>query len=304
MKNDHTKNGIEKLHSCDMCDYKTKLKFDLNKHVKSVHLKLRPFSCTTCDKTFTQKTHLLRHCKSVHLKIKNHKCDYCEMSFSTNEQKISHITRLHDNPNGLTKQKCEKCSFTAFFIADIKAHFNAIHGGIRPYCCNLCDKSYFKQSQLRTHLTIKHLEVQHVCSFCDKIFKQKCHLDRHIYVKHQDRSEKSLESHKCDICEEYETPFKDRMHVHKARHKTDREISCDICGKMVARYNMKKHMKFVHGEIVIRHKCDLCEKDFKMKDTLNAHKKRHLKKDTDTLADVNLSKILIVKIFKKPKYPE
>ena len=40
----------------------------LDKHVKSVHLKERPYACHLCDKRFGQKVHLEVHMSGVHMK--------------------------------------------------------------------------------------------------------------------------------------------------------------------------------------------------------------------------------------------
>ena len=40
----------------------------LDKHVRSVHLKERPYSCHLCDKRFGQKVHLEVHMNGVHMK--------------------------------------------------------------------------------------------------------------------------------------------------------------------------------------------------------------------------------------------
>ena len=40
----------------------------LDKHVRSVHLKERPYSCHLCDKRFGQKVHLEVHMSGVHMK--------------------------------------------------------------------------------------------------------------------------------------------------------------------------------------------------------------------------------------------
>ena len=46
----------------------TSLKAMLDKHVKSVHLKERPYACHLCDKRFGQKVHLEVHMSGVHMK--------------------------------------------------------------------------------------------------------------------------------------------------------------------------------------------------------------------------------------------
>ena len=44
------------------------LKDKLDRHVRLVHNKERPFSCHLCDKRFGQKFHLERHMAAIHMK--------------------------------------------------------------------------------------------------------------------------------------------------------------------------------------------------------------------------------------------
>lgn len=44
-------------------------KSSLDKHVRIVHQKERPFSCRVCDQTFGQKVHLDAHVSAVHVQV-------------------------------------------------------------------------------------------------------------------------------------------------------------------------------------------------------------------------------------------
>ena len=51
------------MHSCDQCDYKSKWKIDVKRHIESVHGDVL-HSCDQCD--FKTKYNLKRHIDSVH----------------------------------------------------------------------------------------------------------------------------------------------------------------------------------------------------------------------------------------------
>ena len=51
---------------CEQCDYLTVRKSNLERHVMTVHGKLRTFECETCGKTFGLKHHLEKHCQVMH----------------------------------------------------------------------------------------------------------------------------------------------------------------------------------------------------------------------------------------------
>ena len=63
-------------HTCNICHKTFGMKSDLNRHVKSVHDKIKDFNCDQCDKAFGQNGNLNRHIMIVHSKIKAFKCNY------------------------------------------------------------------------------------------------------------------------------------------------------------------------------------------------------------------------------------
>ena len=50
--------------------HSTANKSSLDKHVRIVHQKERPFSCRVCDQTFGQKVHLDAHVSAVHVQVR------------------------------------------------------------------------------------------------------------------------------------------------------------------------------------------------------------------------------------------
>ena len=53
--------------------------------------------CNSCGKYFPCKYTLNRHINSVHLKLKPYKCDNCDISFSRNDTLQGHIRLIHEN---------------------------------------------------------------------------------------------------------------------------------------------------------------------------------------------------------------
>ena len=56
----------------------------------------------------------------------------------------------------------------------------AMHQGIRPHKCHLCDKAYSKKSHLTVHLqTHEGKKRPYPCDMCDKSFSDSHNLKRH-----------------------------------------------------------------------------------------------------------------------------
>ena len=84
-----------KPYSCKFCKYSFHRKSDIERHVTSVHLKIRPFTCQHCDKSFGQKNYLKMHTDLVHLHLKSFDCQYCDRSFVTKQSVKKHIDGVH-----------------------------------------------------------------------------------------------------------------------------------------------------------------------------------------------------------------
>ena len=70
--NHSKKHGI--LWNCKDCDFETRTKADLNKHMK-LHIN---FQCTMCDFKTLKKTHLKGHIEAAHMGIDRLKCNFCD----------------------------------------------------------------------------------------------------------------------------------------------------------------------------------------------------------------------------------
>ena len=53
-------------------------KYNMAKHIRSVHCKLKEKTCPHCDFTTSAKQTLLAHIKAAHEKVKDHKCPKCD----------------------------------------------------------------------------------------------------------------------------------------------------------------------------------------------------------------------------------
>lgn len=83
------------LFRCGECTKSFGSSKNLNRHIKFVHNKIRPFPCEECDKSFCSTSHLNRHINYIHTKKKPFPCEECEKSFSCTSNLIKHIRFVH-----------------------------------------------------------------------------------------------------------------------------------------------------------------------------------------------------------------
>jgi len=109
---------------CNRCGRKFKRRYDLRRHITTVHDKVRNFRCDTCDLSFLQRAHLNEHVSSVHEKLRDIKCPKCDFSFSSKSR--------------------------------LQRHDRAVHQRLRPFACDQCDCRYFQRTDLKKHQVSKH----------------------------------------------------------------------------------------------------------------------------------------------------
>ena len=86
-KRKHETESETSMYSCLQCSSKFKQKFNLTKHIKSVH-NLEKLKCNQCEAKYSRSDNLKRHKQMKHT-LK--KCDECEFSTYKNCELANHM---------------------------------------------------------------------------------------------------------------------------------------------------------------------------------------------------------------------
>ncbi|KAK5644396.1 hypothetical protein RI129_005696 [Pyrocoelia pectoralis] len=189
---------------------------------------------------------------------------------------------------GGSPHDCTICKETFESDKLLKAHRKLLrHFEIRKHACTVCGK-LFTNSKLRQHMRAHTKEKPYKCITCMQGFSMSGNLKRHMMTHTGERP------HVCEICGKGFIQST-TLHNHKKTHITDERIGsdsnsfhyvCTYCGrgfKRLARYNshLSRHSSQISDlkKSVIdencTYKCNICNRGYKTKHLLKAHKLTH-----------------------------
>lgn len=92
---------------CDQCDYVTKKKVLLNRHLLTQHSNERPFVCNLCGRDFKMKRSLTVHI-AQHGSTTKYQCPFCDRTFNSSTNFYTHRKSLHPKELEQMKQREEE----------------------------------------------------------------------------------------------------------------------------------------------------------------------------------------------------
>nr|XP_039270586.1 zinc finger protein OZF-like [Styela clava] len=208
---------------------------DTNCHLKEVNMSPKKFKCLDCHKAFNNSSSL-----SEHYALFRHgqldeipPCKDCGVSFSTKENEADHICK-----NILNTVNPDEISDTC------------------SYCAMKCENL----SMLREH------EKSHHCQKCNRVFNS---IEYCAFHTCEPRSKRI--SYECVECKKVYTS-KQCFTNHRKVHTADDSLTCQFCGKkFLHRLPLKKHI-LTHTEAGnLKHSCNVCGEEFRLKVKLYNH---------------------------------
>ncbi|KAJ0169301.1 hypothetical protein K1T71_015185 [Dendrolimus kikuchii] len=287
-------------YKCDSCvlGFLTKENYDL--HLAKKHdKKIGPFVCSVCNIRFPYLRSMNNH-KSKHYAV--YRCKLCkyktvELHSAMNHCKVKHkrdsAGSLHctqclsicKTPQDLDEHMrrehafcCNECGTKFKGKHTLRSHKARVHAIKREYSCELCRKTFKRQSRLESHMAGHEAAVARrlaYCSICDIQYK-----NIYVYRSHLGNSVHHAETlYPCSECDKkfaskvYRTNHYNFYHLQKTKYK------CDLCNKLlISAWRLKNHKQKYHGLTRPReHSCNLCDKKFFTLATLRGHVLTHSK---------------------------
>ena len=225
----------------------------------------------------------------INTPVKNYRCHKCNVAFKSAEERQVHnklhkplfkcndCTKRFFTPEGLQMHQntdphhyaCDQCEKVLPSTAKLARH-KVIHVTDKKFVCDICEKCYRTEQNLRSHkYTVHAAEKKHKCSYCGKAFARKDKLTRHEYIHTPNRPNFVCPFRAHTGCTR--TFYReDKLKRHLFTHSKEKPYKCERCGRGFARRdNLRDHMRTHTG--VYTHMCDLCNKGFLAPNKLKKH---------------------------------
>ena len=158
-----------KNHQCNLCGQKFARKEQLKYHDEGVHQRLRFFKCdweSGCSQpAFYKIFDLHRHIRTVHEKIRNHMCYQCGKGFTNQKTLTKHISVIHQKTERTEFEVCQVCDLNFASIHTLNRHIYMEHDLARKFSCDKCDRvdhcldSYVRHEK-RAHTDVNYIKKE------------------------------------------------------------------------------------------------------------------------------------------------
>lgn len=141
---------------CDQCDFKSRDKKYLKKHLKVQHQWGR-FDCDLCERSIKWSNNdLKKHKLRIH-GAKEKRCTQCEYVAAMESDLTEHDRRKHQMKYQ-KKIECKQCPKILSSTSSMKNHMKYVHEGVKrvpkvpgSFPCNLCPKIFSFKQNMKAH---------------------------------------------------------------------------------------------------------------------------------------------------------
>lgn len=232
------------------------------------HIQPDAFTCSECGKLMTCPKILQYHMQN-HLPEEKRPlaCPECPRRFSYSSALVAH-TITHQPEEERVAHVCEECGKSFSSPGRLSTHINVVHTKHdQVYVCHICAKSFGCKGNLVYHLTTHQPRVHQVqCTQCGKWLKNKLCLRKHM-IQH------SGIKYLCELCDYAAlNPQCLRNHM-RVQHTDDKPFKCDLCERSFKLKNTLLNHLVQHTGIK-KFACQFCSRTFASSGNYYAHRKR------------------------------
>ena len=261
VENKHT-DKERQVYTCAECQKEYLSKNSFSYHMKT-HQEGISHACEKCDYKTKNAHNLPYHIRNHHTQIPLFDCKICDYK----GRKRSLVVHM-DSKHGSQHLKCDICSYVSTRPEYLKAHIERVHG-TSVFSCDLCDYKCNSRDTLQSHKSSSHSNVSYPCDQCDLVLPTKGKLRGHMKSKH------NVMKYKCDRCEKTSKCEK-YLKIHMLNKHDGIVWPCTICPYKAAGPSiLREHTKYLHSNMVKKHKCSQCKETFAKKFRLTMHIRLH-----------------------------
>ncbi|XP_072933796.1 uncharacterized protein [Epargyreus clarus] len=234
------KHAISKV-DCKRCGMQFQSKFYLYEHIKMIHLMKESCysTCKICGRMFNNTKKMKMHERSHCTK----ECQLCDKYFISQKHYDLHMQRHAIKLNMIKNWRIQTCSFCEKECAnenELSLHVNKIHLQIKPYSCDMCDRLFYTEYDLKNHKKVHNLLSEESCEFCNKSLKCRKNLVIHV------RKHLGTKPHICQVCRQ-SFYSENRMKRHMVIYHGGR-FCCRLCKMVMAtKSELKTHISIEHN---------------------------------------------------------
>lgn len=246
--------------NCSICSQVFTKKFDFRNHYRVLHAG-QEIKCPNCTRIFTDADEFDKHVRHGHKKRNREKtlCPHCaKVMLNTSIQE--HIKSIHEEHH--REYICDLCGVRAKSKDILTGHMKFKHQNL-SYNCRYCPEIFKNKGTRRTHEIRFHtFDYKHICNICEKKFMTNAQLKKHRVIHTGEKP------HSCDICG-MRFSFRAGLKDHMATHAETRDFICEICTNAFKNMKALRKHKAVHEER--NYECPVCGQKFLENKTLRAH---------------------------------
>ena len=202
------------------------------------------FKCLMCSYTSVKRYNMLRHVKTLHYKLRDDVCNICVSSYQTKKQVQDHFIKNHMPPKPVSCSKaplkCLFCDMELENVESLQSHVRTEHLESRSFQCNQCQYLSMVKSMLAQHVASVHKKIKNFsCKRCEFKTSYSVTLKRHVQAIHE-----AIKPHKCEDCD-YSSTQKSNLNTHIKRkhlnpHKKKAKV---IAKKKTSKANLRKKLR-------------------------------------------------------------